>query len=92
MRKESDILLPWLVGLRRRRVWKLVLQFWAICSVEEIRPVAIVYMLDLLCQGKSNRVVGYKNGQFVDYDIDEALAMQKCVSPYMLEVARDMSN
>ena len=48
--------------------------------------------VDLLCQGKSNRVVGYKNGQFVDYDIDEALAMQKCVSPYMLEVARDMAN
>ena len=35
--------------------------------------------------------MGYKNGQFVDFDIDEALAMKKEISPYMLEVARDMS-
>ena len=47
--------------------------------------------VDLLCEGRSNRVVGYKNGQFVDFDIDEALAMKKEISPYMLEVARDMS-
>ena len=33
--------------------------------------------VDLLCEGRSNRVVGYKNGQFVDFDIDEALAMKK---------------
>lgn len=47
--------------------------------------------VDLLCQGKSNRVVGYKDGEFKDFDIDEALAMKKEISPYMLEVARDMS-
>ena len=47
--------------------------------------------VDLLCEGRSNRVVGYKNGQFVDFDIDEALALKKEISPYMLEVARDMS-
>ena len=33
--------------------------------------------VDLLCQGKTNRVVGYKNGEYVDYDIEEALAMKK---------------
>ena len=29
--------------------------------------------VDLLAEGKTNRVVAYKNGEFVDYDIDEAL-------------------
>ncbi len=35
------------------------------------------YAVDLLLEGKTNRVVGYKNGEYVDYDIDEALAMRK---------------
>ena len=35
--------------------------------------------VDLLCEGKSNRVVGYRHGDFVDDDIDAALAMQKCI-------------
>lgn len=47
--------------------------------------------VDLLCQGKTNRVVGYKNGEFMDFDIDEALAMKKEISPYMLSMAEDMS-
>ena len=34
------------------------------------------YAVDLLCAGKTNRVVGYKNGQFIDFDIEEALAMK----------------
>ena len=33
----------------------------------------------LLCEGKSNRVVGYRHGEFVDFDIDEALAMEKTI-------------
>lgn len=33
--------------------------------------------VDLLCAGKSNRVVGFKNGEFCDFDIEEALAMRK---------------
>ena len=38
--------------------------------------------VDLLCEGKSNRVVAYKGGQFTDFDIDEALAMKKNISDY----------
>ncbi len=38
--------------------------------------------VDLLCEGKSNRIVAYKDGAFVDYDIDEALAMVKDISSY----------
>ena len=33
--------------------------------------------VDLLCEGKTNRVVGYRHGAFVDFDIAEALAMKK---------------
>ena len=46
------------------------------------------YAVDLLCDGKSNRVVAYKDGKFVDYDIDEALAMQKDVDAHMYEVSK----
>ncbi|MCC8138227.1 MAG: 6-phosphofructokinase [Clostridiales bacterium] len=45
---------------------------------------------DLLVQGKSNRVVAYKGGEYVDYDIDEALAMQKELPDYMVRVAKAM--
>lgn len=46
---------------------------------------------DLLCEGKTNRVVGYSGGEFRDFDINEALGMNKGVSDYMVEVAGDMS-
>ena len=44
--------------------------------------------VDLLCQGKSNRVVGYKNGQYVDFDIEEALAMKKTIPEYQYEISK----
>ena len=44
--------------------------------------------VDLLAEGKTNRVVAYKNGEFVDYDIDEALAMTKDVDSHMYEVSK----
>lgn len=47
--------------------------------------------VDLLCQGKTNRVVGYKNGEYVDFDIEEALAMKKTVSEYQYEVAKTLA-
>ena len=37
--------------------------------------------VDLLVAGKRSRVVGYRHGEFVDFDINEALAMQKNVDP-----------
>ena len=46
------------------------------------------YAADLLCDGNSNRVVANKDGKFVDYDIDEALAMQKDVDEHMYEVSK----
>ena len=47
--------------------------------------------VDLLCDGKTNRVVGYQNGEFTDFDINEALAMQKEIDAYQVEIARALS-
>ena len=44
--------------------------------------------VDLLCEGKSNRVVGYKHAEWVDFDIDEALSMQKVIPEYEYETSR----
>ena len=45
--------------------------------------------VDLLCEGKTNRVVGY--GAFVDFDIDEALAMKKEIPAYEYQIAKNLS-
>lgn len=49
------------------------------------------YAVDLLLAGKNKRVVAYKNGEFVDYDINEALAMTKTLSEYEVELAKTLS-
>ncbi len=49
------------------------------------------YATDILCQGKTNRVVGYRNGEFQDFDIEEALAMKKDIPEYQYEVSRALS-
>lgn len=46
------------------------------------------YAVDVMLQGKTNRVVGYKGGKFVDFDIEEALQMQKHIDEYQYEVAQ----
>ena len=46
---------------------------------------------DLLCEGKSNRIVGYQNGHFLDFDIDEALAMKKNISDYQYYMGGSLS-
>ena len=45
------------------------------------------YAVDILRQGKTNRVVGFNHGEFVDYDIEEALNMVKGIDEYQFEVA-----
>ncbi|MBO5030347.1 MAG: 6-phosphofructokinase [Lachnospiraceae bacterium] len=49
------------------------------------------YAADILCEGKSNRVVAYKHGEFVDYDIEEALNMTKSIDEYQYEICRKLS-
>ena len=58
------------------------------CKDRFYASVMGAYAADILCQGKSNRVVGYRNGEFTDFDIEEALAMKKDISEYQYEVSR----
>lgn len=44
--------------------------------------------VELLCAGKSNRVVAYKNGEYVDYDIQEALNMNKDISEEQYNISK----
>lgn len=47
--------------------------------------------VDLLCDGASNRVIAYKDGNFIDYDIEEALAMTKDIDQYMYDLSKRLS-
>ena len=49
------------------------------------------YAVDLLAAGKTNRVVGYRDGDWVDFDMAQALAMQKTIPGYMVRVAKALS-
>ena len=44
--------------------------------------------VELLCAGKSNRVVAYKHGEYVDYDIQEALNMKKDISEEQYNISK----
>lgn len=46
--------------------------------------------VDLLEEGKNNRVVGYQKGEFCDYDINEALKMHKDLPEYYIQVANTL--
>ena len=43
---------------------------------------------ELMADGKSNRVVAYKNGEFIDYDIQEALNMTKVIPEDQFEISK----
>ena len=49
------------------------------------------YAVDLLAEGKTKRVVGYKNGEYVDSDRFEAMPTEKGISEYQYEVAKSLS-
>ena len=49
------------------------------------------YAADILCEGKTNRVVGHQGGKFVDFDIDEALSMEKTIPEYQLQIAKELA-
>lgn len=48
------------------------------------------FAVDLLCAGKSNRVVAFKNGEYVDIDIDEGLNMKKNISEREYSVSKSL--
>ena len=48
--------------------------------------------VDVLLEGKTKRVVAYKDGEYIDLDINEALAMQKNVPEYVVEISHALSH
>ena len=47
--------------------------------------------VEVLLQGKTNRVISYQKGQFVDLDIDEAAAMQKDIDQDLIKVVQELA-
>ena len=43
---------------------------------------------DLIVEGKLNRVVGYRGGEYIDFDITDALKMNKEIPDYQLELSK----
>ena len=41
--------------------------------------------------GDVNVIVAYKDGKFTDFDVDEALAMEKQISDYQFNVGKNLS-
>lgn len=58
------------------------------CKDRYYASIMGAYAADILCAGKTNRVVGYQHGEFLDFDIEEALNMKKSISEYQYEVAK----
>jgi 6-phosphofructokinase 1 len=61
------------------------------CKDRMYASIMGAYAVDLLNEGKSNRVVAYKDGKFTDYDINEALAMKKDINEYEFDVSNLLS-
>ena len=47
--------------------------------------------VELLMEGKSNRVVGYRHGEFIDFDINEALSMKKEIPAHQYEISKTLA-
>ena len=58
------------------------------CKDRVYASIMGAYAVDALCEGKSSRVVAYKNGEYIDIDIDEALAMHKDISDYEFNISK----
>ena len=58
------------------------------CKDRYYASIMGAYAADILCEGKTNRVVGYQHGEFLDFDIEEALNMQKGIPEYVYEVSK----
>lgn len=61
------------------------------CKDRYYASIMGAYAADLLADGKTNRCVCYRDGKFVDTDIEEALVMEKSIDPYHLEISRALS-
>ena len=60
------------------------------CKDRYYASIMGAYATDILLQGKSNRVVCYRDGNFVDLDIEEALAMTKEFPEYEYKISMNL--
>jgi 6-phosphofructokinase 1 len=49
------------------------------------------YAADIVAAGKKDRIVAYRHGEFIDVDIEEALAMTKSIPDYQYEISQALS-
>ncbi len=61
------------------------------CKDRMYASIMGAYAVDCLIAGKSKRVVAHSHGEFVDYDIDEALAMKKDIDEYQYAISKNLS-
>jgi 6-phosphofructokinase 1 len=61
------------------------------CKDRYYASIMGAYAADIIAAGKTNRVVGYREGKFQDYDIEEALAMTKEIPEYQFEISQALS-
>ncbi len=61
------------------------------CKDRVYASIMGVKAVDLLVAGKKNRVVGYSKGQFVDFDINEALKMKKQIPADQYEASKTLA-
>lgn len=50
------------------------------------------YAVDIIDQGKKNRLIGYKDGKLIDVDVYEAFEMTKDIDEYEYEIAHILGN
>ncbi len=60
------------------------------CKDRYYASIMGAYATDILLQGKTNRVVCYRDGKFVDLDIEEALAMTKDFPEYEYKISKNL--
>lgn len=58
------------------------------CKDRVYASIMGAYAVDIICQGKQNRVVAYQKGDFVDFDMEEALSMKKTFSDIQFSVSK----
>lgn len=47
--------------------------------------------VDVLADGKKNRIIGYLKGEFRDFDMEEALAMEKQINEYQYHLRKNLA-
>ena len=61
------------------------------CKDRMYASIMGAYAVDALIAGKSKRVVAHSKGEFVDFDIDEALAMKKDIDEYQYTISKNLA-